>query len=65
MRPIARYSLLEHRRNEDILQAEMDPVEKKLKQYEQNCLVHVRRMKSIIVLRTFSCTVSLRMTKNS
>jgi hypothetical protein len=39
------YSLLDRRRNEDILEeAEVEPVEKKLAQYKQKWLNHVSRM---------------------
>jgi len=34
MRPIAGYSLLDHRRNEDTLKLKADPAENKLAQYK-------------------------------
>jgi len=36
MRRTSGYSLLDHRRDEDILELRVDPVEKKLAQYKQN-----------------------------
>jgi hypothetical protein len=48
MRRIARYSLLEHRRNEDILDDfKVQPVQKKLAQYKQKLLNYVSRMVDI------------------
>jgi hypothetical protein len=48
MRRTAGYSLLDHRRNEDILEElRVDPVKKKLAQCKQKCLNHVSRMEDI------------------
>jgi hypothetical protein len=45
MRHTAGYSLLDHRRNEDILEEfNVDPIEKKLAQCKQKCLNHVSRI---------------------
>jgi len=43
-----RYSLLERRRNEDILvELAVDPVQNELAQYKQQCLNRVSRMEGI------------------
>jgi hypothetical protein len=43
LRPTAGYSLLDHRRSEDILEElKVDPVEKKLSECKQKWLIHVR-----------------------
>jgi len=48
MRHTAGYSLLDHRRNEDILEElTVDPLENKLAQYKQKELNHVSRMEDI------------------
>jgi len=47
MRRTVGYSLLDHRRNENILGLKVDTLEKKLAQYEQKRLNHVSRMKDI------------------
>jgi len=48
MRRTACYSLLDRRRNEDVLEElKVDPVEKKLLQYKQSCLHHVSVMVDI------------------
>jgi hypothetical protein len=56
MRSTARYSSLDHRRN-DILQ---DPVEKKLKKYKQKkkYLNHVSRMKTLDIQNSFTIDLS-------
>jgi hypothetical protein len=50
----ARYSLLDHRRNEDILEGiKVDPFEKVLSQYKQKRLNHVsKRKEDIKILKT-------------
>jgi hypothetical protein len=45
--PTVRYSILDQRRNKEILEPDMDPTEKKLVQSKQNLLDHVRRIKDI------------------
>jgi hypothetical protein len=48
MKHTAGYSLLDHRRNEDILEElNVEPVERELAQYEQKLLNHVSRMEDI------------------
>jgi len=48
MRRITGYSLLDHKKNEDILEElKVDPIENKLAQYKQKWLNHVSRMKNI------------------
>jgi len=48
MRSTAGYSLLDHRRNEYILEElKVDPVEKKLAQYKQKLLNNITRMDDI------------------
>jgi hypothetical protein len=48
IRHTAGYSLLDNRRNKDLLEElKVDPIEKKLAQYKQKWLNHVRRMKDI------------------
>jgi len=47
-RRTAGYSLLDHRRNDDILEKlKADPVENKLPQYKQKLLNHVSRLEDI------------------
>jgi hypothetical protein len=42
------YSLLDHRRNEDVLEElKVEPVEKNLMQYKQKSLDHISRMEDI------------------
>jgi hypothetical protein len=47
MRRTAGYSLLDHRRKEDILELKVDPVRMKLEQREQKLLNNVSRMEYI------------------
>jgi hypothetical protein len=47
MKCTARYNLLDHRRNEDISEHKVDPIEKKLVQYRQKWSNHVSRMEDI------------------
>jgi hypothetical protein len=48
MRRTAEYSLLDHRRNEDILEElKVDSVEKKLARYKQKWLNHVSKIDDI------------------
>jgi len=47
MRRTAGYSLLDHRRKEDILELKVDPVRMKLAQREQKLLNNVSRMEYI------------------
>jgi hypothetical protein len=48
MRCRAGYSLLDRKRNEDILEEhELDPVETKLAQYKRTLLYHISRMEDI------------------
>jgi hypothetical protein len=47
MRHTARYSLLDHRRHEDISELEVDPVKNKSAQYEQKLSHMVSRMEDI------------------
>jgi hypothetical protein len=49
----AGYSLLNHRRNEDILEEiKVDPVDKKLAQYEQKWVNYVGRFENITYPKT-------------
>jgi hypothetical protein len=48
MRSTAGYIILNYRRIEDTLEElKVDPVKKKLAQYKQKCLIHVRRLEDI------------------
>jgi hypothetical protein len=41
------YSLLDHRRNEDVLELKVNSVENKLSQYKQKWLIRISRMEDI------------------
>jgi hypothetical protein len=49
MERITGYSLLDHKRNKDVLEeCKVDPVENKVAEYKQRILNHVNRMEGII-----------------